>query len=474
MSELKRFILPDVGEGLTEAEISGWRVRPGEQVQVNQIIVDIETAKASVELPCPYDGVIGELLVSEGETVEVGTPIVTIDTRGSPDVATVGAQELTGRGAAGGTETRGAPASGGRDAGDGGGGDVLVGYGPRSRSARRRPRKASTGSGGPTGSPPREESHEGPGEGAHRPSSQGPTLAKPPVRKLARDLGIDLSSVRPTGPGGIVTRDDVSAAAREATAGSGKVPGSAPYDGAPGDGSGFDVHGEQRIPIKGVRKRTAAATVSSAFTAPHATEFLTVDATPTVEAVERIRQLPDFAEVRVNPLLLTAKALLLAVRRNPMINSTWDDEAQEILVKRYVNLSVAVAAPRGLLVPNVKEAEAMPLPQLARALADLVRTARDGTTPPEDMQGGTISITNVGAFGVDGGTPILTPGEAAILALGAIRERPWVHGGQVAPRQVVTLSLSFDHRIVDGELGARFLADIGTMLSDPTAMLAWG
>lgn len=297
-------------------------------------------------------------------------------------------------------------------------------------------------------------------------------LTKPPVRKLAKDLGVDLTTVTPTGPGGTITRDDVSA-----VAGPGAVSPQAYRPAAPDAGQAAetsDASRERRIPIKGVRKHTAAAMVSSAFTAPHVTEFLTVDATPTVDAVERIQRLPDFADVRVTPLLLTAKALMLAVRRNPMVNSTWDEEAQEIVIKDYVNLGVAVASSRGLVVPNVKSAQSMSLPQLAVALQDLVRTARDGKATPQDMQGGTITVTNVGVFGVDTGTPILNPGEAAILALGAIREQPWVHDGQVVPRQVVQLSLSFDHRIVDGELGSRFLADIGTMLSEPIAMLAWG
>lgn len=461
MSELKHFALPDVGEGLTEAEVAGWRVRPGDSVRVNQTLVDIETAKAAVELPCPYDGLVRDLLVSEGETVQVGTPIITIDTSASPEAAPAPAGQPGVP--AGGGQSAGAPAPEGGprsgpagEHGEDGGGSVLVGYGPRGHSGRRRPRRDR-----PTGS--RLPAREGPGRGG----GPGPTLAKPPVRKLARDLGVDLSAVHPTGPGGIVTRADVTAAAQATgwDAARGATAGESPA---------FDAAGEHRIPVKGVRKRTAAATVSSAFTAPHVTEFLTIDATATVEAIERIRRLPDFAELRVTPLLLAAKALLLALRRHPMINSTWDDEAQQIVVKQYVNLGVAVATPGGLLVPNVKGTEAMPLPRLAHALDELVTAARNGTTRPRDMQGGTISITNVGVFGVDSGTPILNPGEAAILALGAVRERPWVHDGEVVPRQVVTLSLSFDHRIVDGELGSKFLADIGTMLNDPTAMLAWG
>lgn len=513
MSEVKSFNLPDVGEGLTEAEILGWRVGPGDEVTVNQTIVEIETAKASVELPCPYDGVVGELLVDEGQMVEVGTPIITIAAGdATPGEAAAGGEAREPAG----TSSPQASPDESQPLGDAAGEDrsVLVGYGPRARSARRRPRKerptagrSTAAAGHPSGqsassaqSVPAEPAEPAepaastasttataaapsaqPGGGSEAtregesPAAAGTrvaVLAKPPVRKLAKDLGVDLTAVTPSGPGGTITRDDVSAAAGGDAGGGQPAPATAPASAPPA--AAFDARREQRVPIKGVRKHTAAAMVSSAFTAPHVTEFLTVDATPTVDAVEGIQRLPEFADVRVSPLLLAAKTLLLAVRRNPMVNSTWDEEAQEIVVKEYVNLGIAVASSRGLVVPNVKGAESMALPQLAGALQDMVRTARDGKTPPRDMQGGTITITNVGVFGVDTGTPILNPGEAAILALGAIREQPWVHEGQVVPRQVVQLSLSFDHRIVDGELGSKFLADIGTMLGDPTAMLAWG
>jgi len=231
--------------------------------------------------------------------------------------------------------------------------------------------------------------------------------------------------------------------------------------------------GEERIPVRGVRKHMAAAMVSSAFTAPHVTEFLQVDVTDTMAAVRRVRDLPEYAEVRVSPLLFVARALLTAVRRHPMVNSSWDDGAQEIVVKHYVNLGIAVAAERGLLVPNVKNAGELSLPELARSLQALAETARAGKATPADLAGGTITITNVGVFGVDGGTPILTPGEAAILAFGQVRDAPWVVDGQLAVRSVCTLSLSFDHRIIDGELGSALLRDVGAMLEDPVRMLAW-
>jgi pyruvate dehydrogenase E2 component (dihydrolipoamide acetyltransferase) len=278
-----------------------------------------------------------------------------------------------------------------------------------------------------------------------------------------------------TGPAGSITRDDVHAA----------IGGLAPAVLAPAEAApltaGLAWAGtraqqgprEERITIRGVRKHTAAAVALSAFTAPHVTEFLQIDMTETMAATGRLRSLPDFEGIKVSPLLLVAKALLIAAARHPMINSSWDEVAQEIVVKRYVNLGIAAATARGLVVPNIKEAQALSLPELAGAINDLAETARAGKSTVADLQGGTITITNVGIFGVDTGTPILTPGEAAILAFGQVKDAPWVHEGQLAIRKVATLSLSFDHRIVDGDLGSAVLRDVGAMLTDPLRMLAW-
>lgn len=230
---------------------------------------------------------------------------------------------------------------------------------------------------------------------------------------------------------------------------------------------------ETRVPIKGVRKATAQAMVASAFTAPHVTEFVTFDITRTMRLVQELKADPAFEGLKVSPLLLVAKALLVAIRRNPEINASWDEERQEIVHKGYVNLGIAAATPRGLIVPNIKDAQAKTLPELARALGELVATAREGRTSPADMQGGTVTITNVGVFGVDTGTPILNPGESAILAFGAVKEQPWVHRGKVKPRQVTTLALSFDHRLVDGELGSKVLADTAAILEFPKRLMTW-
>jgi pyruvate dehydrogenase E2 component (dihydrolipoamide acetyltransferase) len=463
MTELKEFKLPDVGEGLTEADIVAWHVKPGDRVEVNQIIVEIETAKAVVELPSPWDGTVAQLLVEEGQTVDVGVPIIVVDTSterasGSPPAPPAppapepAPVEMS-------TAEPGPPE---RQA-------VLVGYGVKASATTRRARKAQ----------PAAEAQVQAETKAETPAAQAPApvtpaepatvraLAKPPVRRLAKDLGISLSGLAGTGPGGSITRDDVQRAAGDTTVRSAEMSVDNGYR-APSAG------GEERIPVRGVRKYMAAAMVSSAFTAPHVTEFLQVDVTETMAAVRRVRDLPEYADTRVSPLLFVARALLVAARRHPLINSSWDEGAQEIVVKHYVNLGIAVAAERGLLVPNVKHAGELSLPELARALQDLTETARAGKATPADLAGGTITITNVGVFGVDAGTPILTPGEAAILAFGQVRDAPWVVDGELAVRKACTLSLSFDHRIVDGELGSAVLRDVGAMLEDPVRMLAWG
>jgi 2-oxoisovalerate dehydrogenase E2 component (dihydrolipoyl transacylase) len=455
MTELKEFKLPDVGEGLTEADIVAWHVKPGDRVEVNQIIVEIETAKAVVELPSPWDGTVARLLVEEGQTVDVGVPIIVVDTSterafGSPPASPAPP----------------APESAPAETGPPERTAVLVGYGVKASSTTRRARKVAAGG------PETAEIPAGPqlpAEPLPPPEPAGPAvraLAKPPVRRLAKDLGISLAGLAGTGPGGSITRDDVNRAAGETTARSAEI--------SPDNGyRPPSVGGEERIPVRGVRKYMAAAMVASAFTAPHVTEFLQVDVTETMAAVRRVRDLPEYAGLRVSPLLFVARALLVAVRRHPLVNSSWDDGAQEIVVKHYVNLGIAVAAERGLLVPNVKHAGELSLPGLARALQDLTETARAGKATPADLAGGTITITNVGVFGVDAGTPILTPGEAAILAFGQVRDVPWVVDGELAVRKACTLSLSFDHRIVDGELGSAVLRDVGAMLEDPVRMLAW-
>ena len=465
MSDLKEFRLPDVGEGLTEADIVRWHVKPGDTVTVNQIIVEIETAKAVVELPSPYAGTVAGLLVPEGATADVGTPIISVDVGG-------GAQtEVADRPAADRVPVPAEPEAAEPQPEPEGGHSVLVGYGVKLSRTARRTRKATpvpTANGdrtrAPAQAPAPAPTVATPENGTTDAAGRGSVLAKPPVRKMAKDLGIDLSVLTGTGPNGSITRADVQQAVAVTT-----------IQPVPLQPAGARPAGarEERIPVRGVRKATAAAMTASAFTAPHVTEFLQIDITETMTATPRLRALPEFEGVRVSPLLLVARALVVAAGRHPMINATWDDAAQEIVVKHYVNLGIAVATERGLIVPNVKDAQALSLPALAAALQQLTDTGRAGKATLADLSGGTITITNVGVFGVDSGTPILTPGEAANLAFGQVREAPWVVDGQLAVRQVCTLALSFDHRIVDGELGSAVLRDIGAMLTDPLRMLAW-
>jgi 2-oxoisovalerate dehydrogenase E2 component (dihydrolipoyl transacylase) len=476
MPTYKDFRLPDLGEGLTEGEILSWLVAVGDEVKLNQPIVEVETAKAAVEIPSPYAGVVQTLHHEAGATVDVGSPIITFDTDPAGEIPSTQGDDMVPREP--GIVGSPAPKADTEEKIT-----VLVGSGPKTGKLTRRARKPAGGT--ETGTEVETETAvEAPA--ARRDDIRQPArvsaagvaanaeqvvsgvasgdvhvLAKPPVRKLARDLGVDLRSISGTGPNGTVSRTDVEAAADGSTAPATSRPLVAQV-------------GDQRIPVKGVRKATAQAMVASAFTAPHVTEFVTVDVTPTMDLVTRLRAMPDFAGVKVSPLLLVARALLVGVRRHPMLNSSWDDEAQEIVVRGAVNLGIAAATPRGLMVPNIKDASSLPLPELARALEALTLTARDGKTTPADMQHGSITITNVGVFGVDSGTPIINPGEAAILCFGAVRDMPWVHDGELAVRKVTQLSLSFDHRIIDGQLGSEFLSDVAALLADPTLFAAWG
>ena len=388
------FRLPDLGEGLTEADLVSWSVAVGDQIELNQTIAEVETAKALVELPSPYAGTVSALLAEPGATVLVGAPIIRIATEGD-DVP----------------ERQ----------------EVLVGYGPGAAAQSRRGKRLASV--------------------VETPSAEGGRAdAKPSARKLARELGVDVAAVASTGP---VTVHDVRAHAVPATAND----------------------RETRTKISGVRKHTAEAMVASARTIPHVTEFVTIDASASVELIDHLKTLPAFRDLKVTPLALVAKVVLAALRDHPTLNSLWDAEHQEIVTKHFVNLGIAVASPRGLLVPSVKDAEQLSLPELCAAIGTLAGTARAGAATPADLRGGTFSITNIGVFGIDTGTPIINPGEAAILCLGAIRQQPWVFQGEVVVRWVTTLGLSFDHRLVDGEQGSKFLADVAAMLEDPRGLL---
>jgi len=427
------FLLPDVGEGLEEAEIVEWKVSVGQQIAVNQVIVEIESSKSLVELPTPFAGTVLELLAQEGAVVRVGTAIIRIQRNEPAQVAGVESNsERT---------------------------EMLVGSGPRNEEGRRRGRVPRS-YGGHATSKDASVPTPAPTPASLTPASLTPTnssagLATPPVRKLARELGVDLTGVVGSGPGGSVTREDVQIFSGE------KKDLSAPIIEA------ADQSRETRIPIRGVRRAMAEAMVTSAFTAPHVTEFVTVDVTASMQLLDTLRTQPEFAGIRLSPLTLLARAMCIAAGRTPEVNSFWDERSQEIVTKHYVNLGIATATDRGLLVPNVKDADQLSLKELAQAITVVIDAARTGRTEPMQMTGGTMSITNIGVFGIDAGTPIMPPGQSAIISLGAVVERPWVVGGEIVVRQVTTLALSFDHRLVDGAQGSKFLADVALMLQDP-------
>ena len=498
---LHKFNLPDVGEGLTEAEIVAWKVKPGDTVAINDVLCEIETAKSLVELPSPFAGTVEELLVPEGLTVDVGTPIISVSDAAPSGTAAVPAPAA---GQAPAAPLYGKLEADTSDAGEPAGrpdGGPLVGSGPKADAVRRRPRIAAQAAkpAAPTGSvaapvPLAEpvEAHDiwiSPEAVAHaeRPApedsiDQRPTLggaisglvsrvlAKPPVRKIARDLGIDLADVVPTGARGEVTREDLVSYQAQRDA---EVDKADTFWGKTGRPQEQRI---ERIPVKGVRKATARAMVESAFAAPHVSIFVDVDASRTMEFVKRLKASRDFEGIKVSPLLILAKAVIWAAARNPSVNATWVDnpdgsDSAEIHIKHFMNLGIAAATPRGLMVPNIKNAQDLSLKELALALNELATTARAGRTQPAQMQGGTLTVTNIGALGIDTGTPIINPGEVAIVAFGTIKQKPWVLDGEVIPRWITTLGGSFDHRVVDGDLSARFMADVASILEEPALLL---
>ena len=437
MSEFT-FPLPDVGEGLTEAEIVSWRVKPGDEVSVNQVVCEIETAKSLVELPSPFQGVVKELLVNEGDTVLVGTPIISVDGESGDSAPDTGVTDTVGDAESSVTQETAEPKN-------------LVGYGTGPSTPTSRRKRAQAPADAPVVTP-------APAAGADLPLAESmPVIAKPPIRKLAKDLGVVLDSVTGSGIGGEILRDDVIRHAGQATVFRNLATPEWPEN------------REDRIPVKGVRKAIAQAMVKSMFTAPHVSVFVDVDATRTMDFVKRLKASPDFAGIKVSPLLVMVKAMIWAVQRNPTVNSTWTEE--EIIVHHFVNMGVAAATPRGLIVPNVKEAQSLSLRDLAMALEKLTVTAREGKTTPEEMSNGTITITNLGSFGVDTGTPILNPGEVTIVALGTIKPKPWVVNGEIRARMVTTVAASFDHRVVDGDVASKFVADVAAVMEEPALLL---
>lgn len=442
--QAQTFRLPDVGEGLAEAEIVAWHVSPGDTVTVNQVLVEIETAKSIVELPSPFAGVVASLLAEVGESVPVGAGIISVET-----AADQSAKNVSNAATATSVEQQGAAEADTPK--------LLVGYGATEHGQSRRRRRHATPAEALSPAP---TFHAQAAESGHKPGS---ARAKPPVRGLAKQLGIDLHTITATGPNGTISRDDVLRAEATHT--------NAAAHESIGNSASATTPTATRIPIKGVRKATAAAMVASAFTAPHVTEFITLDVTATLDLLAEIQQRPEFRELKLTPLTLVARAYLLAIARTPMATASWDEATQEIVLPGTVNLGIAAATPRGLLVPNIKAAEQLSLVELAAAISELATTARAGKTPQAALSGGSTTITNIGVFGIDTGTPILNPGETSILAVGTIQRRPWVVGTgadeRIEARSILQLALSFDHRVLDGAEGSRLLADTAAILRNP-------
>jgi pyruvate dehydrogenase E2 component (dihydrolipoamide acetyltransferase) len=492
---IAEFRLPDLGEGLPEAEIVQWHVAEGDEVTLNQTIAEVETAKAIVEIPSPYAGTVQGLHAAAGDVVAVGSPLVSFAV--GADAESPAAVETGSPASRQAEVVADTPVSGvaERRAAD----DLRASA--RGESEKATPNLVGYGAAPSSGSRPRRRARGGAtavldGDTAVREAAPHDVLrtgpidlplerprSTPPVRKLARDLGVDLVVVAAAHPGETVTRAHVEEfAARtptEAPALASTVPPAEssrvgmvagtlpPASTVPPAGPASVGARVTRTPIRGVRKHTAAAMVKSAFTAPHATTFLTLDVTATTELLASLKTDRALDGHRIGVLAIVAQAVCLALGRTPALNAAWDETAGEIIEHHYVNLGIAAATERGLVVPVIPDADTLGLIDLADAIAELAATARAGRTAPAAMTGGTFSITNVGVFGVDAGTPILNPGEAGILAVGAVRRTPWEYHGEIALRDVLTLSLSFDHRLVDGAEAARFLVDVAGMLREP-------
>jgi len=450
-NQVLEFRLPDLGEGLTDAELQSWSVAVGDAVELNQTIAEVETAKAVVALPSPFAGTVVELLVEPGATVPVGAPLIRVRTTApaTPEAPVVTADSAPAK-----------PAEPERTS-------VLVGYGPEGEAVSRRRRPAE----------PVNAAHPQSSAANGKQSTAARAAATPAARKLAKELGIDLWYVAGSGPQGAVTVDDVRSAVpvsspRVRAAEPAAAPATTETPAGAESGVVRPPAREERTPISGVRKRTAAAMVASARTIPQAGASITVDCTASMELLDHLRTTAPFTGLTLTPLALVAKSVLAALAEFPGLNAYWDEANQEIVTKHYVNLGIAVATDRGLLVPNIKDAHALSLRDLCREIGWLVDVARAGNAAPTDLRGGTFTISNVGVFGVDAGMPLVNPGEAAILCLGAITKRPWVVRDELAIRWVTTLTLSFDHRMIDGEQAARFLATTAGLLEDPLTLLS--
>ncbi|HET8602057.1 MAG TPA: dihydrolipoamide acetyltransferase family protein [Segeticoccus sp.] len=498
------FRLPDLGEGLTEAEIIEWQVAEGDEVAIDQHVVVVETAKATVEVPCPFAGTVLTLHGSTGDQLEVGQPLITIAPVGSVPAASAaaasgGSAASVSLGRFGGSDLRDVPRKRGGDealagaeqyrseeragAEAEGSGAVLIGYGtgaPRARRRRVRRGPAPTPS-APTSSArlpsapaPRADRGRESLRQSERPSDQNGTMIgatdgrtgaavkviSPLVRRLAVAEGLDLTTVTPSGPGGVIRRKDVEDAAAARTTRPGTTPESAPAS------TTEDV----RIPLRGVRRAMADKLSQSRREIPDATTWVDVDATGLMQAKDEIRAVHPDAGIGV--LALMARICVAGLKRFPELNSSVDTDRQEIVQHAAVHLGFAAQSPRGLVVPVVHDAHRLTTAELAQALRELTARAREGQLSPAELTGGTFTLNNYGVFGVDGSTPIINHPEAAMLGVGRIIDKPWAHEGQLALRKVTQLSFTFDHRVCDGGTAGGFLRYVADCVERPTAMLA--
>jgi len=425
------FMLPDLGEGLTEAELVEWHVAEGDEVQVDQIVVTVETAKASVDLPCPYAGRVATLHGVVGAVLQVGKPLITI-----------GANETSGSGR------------------------VLIGYGTSEskRSHRRRVTSCDAMTSGPAKSGPATLSR--PVEVDVPVVAETPVAAtalalkviSPVVRRLAKDTGVDLTGLAPTGPGQVIRRADVEAALQPVNL----VPTPSAVR--------ADRSGDIRIPLRGVRKAIADKLTTSRREIPDVTTWVDVDATALMAARDEIRAVNPDAGIGLMALL--ARISIAGLKKFPELNARVDMEAQELVQLRAINLSFAAQSPRGLMVPVVHGAGEMTTAELAAALRELTALARDDALTPARMTGGTFTLNNYGVFGVDGSTPIINYPEAAMLGIGRIVDRPWAYEDQLALRKVAQLSLTFDHRVCDGGTAGGVLRFVADCVERPASLLA--
>jgi pyruvate dehydrogenase E2 component (dihydrolipoamide acetyltransferase) len=422
------FLLPDLGEGLTEAEIVTWHVQAGDTVVVDQSVVEVETAKAVVEVPVPFAGRVTELHGQPGDVVAVGEPLVTVDTAGQfaePGVVTPPGEAD-------------------------GSGNVLIGYG--TSSGRRRRHRATRSSAATSVPSP--------------PVANGRVaVASPLIRQLARKAGVDITSIRGTGDGGLITRQDVDAAISARLAEQAAGPEAAPA--VPPAAGSAGVAGFTRVPIRGLRKSVADKLSRSRREIPEATVWVDVDATEMLRLRATLNA--DESAPRISLLALLSRFTVLALRRYPELNARIEDD--EIVMSPSVHLGFAAQTDRGLIVPVVRDAQDRTLEQLSAAVAERTRRAREGTLGPADLTGGTFTVNNYGVFGVDGSAAIINHPEVAILGIGRIIPRPWVIDGQIVPRQMTELTLAFDHRVCDGGTAGGFLRFIADCVESPAKAL---